>query len=59
MEKKKKRGLYLFIDLEKAYDRVPKGEVWRCTSSEGVREKYIRLVQDMYREATMKVNSAV
>ena len=58
----KQRGLYMaFIDLEKAYDRVPRSEVWRSMRSKGVKEKYeyVKVVQDMYREATTRVRSTV
>ena len=54
MEKhrKKQKGLLMvFIDLEKAYDRVPRQEVWRCMREKRVPEKYIRIIQDMYERA--------
>ncbi|XP_063593347.1 uncharacterized protein LOC134770416 [Penaeus indicus] len=38
----------IFIDLEKAYNRVPRQEVWNCLRLKEVEEKYIRLVQEMY-----------
>ena len=62
MEKyaERQRELHLvFIDLEKAYDRVPRQEVWRCMREKGVSEKYVRLVQDMYAGATTQVKSSV
>ena len=62
MEKYNEKGKELhlvFIDLEKAYDRVPRQEVWRCMREKGVSEKYVRVVNDMYREATTQVRSSV
>ena len=36
----KQKGLHIvFIDLEKAYDRMPRQEVWRCMREKGVPEK--------------------
>ena len=37
-----------FIDLEKAYDRVPREEIWRSMRERLVPEKYVKLVQYMY-----------
>ena len=41
----------VFIDLEKAYDRVPREELYWCMCATNVPEKYIRIVQDMYHES--------
>ena len=57
-EKEKEMHL-VFIDLEKAYDRVPRQEVWRFLREKNVSEKYIRVIKDMYRGATTQVRSVV
>ena len=36
----------VFIDLEKAYDRVSRQEVSRCVRKKGVPEKYVRIVKE-------------
>ena len=36
------------MDLEKAYDRVPREELWYCMRKSGIVEKYVQRVQDMY-----------
>ncbi|XP_047480552.1 uncharacterized protein LOC125033215 [Penaeus chinensis] len=42
--------------LEKAYDRVPRQEVWRCMRKRGVTEKYVRMIQDTrFKNVTTKV----
>ena len=47
-----------FIDLEKAYDSIPREEIWRSTRERNVPEKYIRLIQDMYQGCKTVVRSA-
>ena len=36
-----------FIDLEKAYERVPREEVWNCLSLKNMPQAYIKDVQEM------------
>ncbi|XP_063589594.1 uncharacterized protein LOC134766591 [Penaeus indicus] len=62
MEKhhEKQKVLHMaFIDLEKAYDRVPRQEVWRGLREGGVQDKYVRIVQECYKDVTTKVRSTV
>ncbi|KAK3525604.1 hypothetical protein QTP70_000427 [Hemibagrus guttatus] len=46
----------VFVDLEKAYDRVPSEELWYCMRKSGVAEKYVRVVQDMYERSRTVVS---
>ena len=45
----------VFIDLEKACDRVPREEVWNCLRLKELNEKYIRIIQDMHENCTTRV----
>ncbi|KAK3517403.1 hypothetical protein QTP70_008931 [Hemibagrus guttatus] len=49
----------VFVDLEKAYDRVPREELWYCMRKSGVAGKYVRVVQDMYERSRTVVRCAV
>lgn len=46
------RDLYAaFIDMEKAYDRVPRKAIWKSLRNKGVTESYIRIVSSVQRSS--------
>lgn len=47
----------VFVDLEKAYDRVPRKVLWWAMREKGMPEKYVRLIQSMYDRASTHVRS--
>ena len=58
--REKQKPLHMaFIDLEKAYDRVPRQEIWRCLRVRGVTEKYVRMIRELYRDVKTSVRSTV
>ena len=62
MEKYRKgqRELHrVFVDIEKAYDKVTIEELWYCMRESGMAEKYVRLVQDVYKGSETVVRCAV
>lgn len=46
---------YAFVDLEKAFDRVPRKVLWWAMRTVGIEEWVVRLVQGMYRNARSRV----
>ena len=54
------RGLHcVFVDLEKAFDKVPREELWYCMKKSRIVKKYVRLVQDMYEGSETVVRCAI
>ena len=47
-----------FVDLEKAYDLVPRKVLYWCLWKKGVTEKLVRLVTETYRNAKTAVRTA-
>ena len=46
-------------DLEIAYDKVPREELWYCMRKSLVMGKYVKVMQDMYEDSVTTVRCAV
>jgi len=45
----------VFVDLEKAYDTIPRDLIWYSLRRRGVPEAYVEIIKDMYRDCTTQV----
>ena len=45
----------VFVDLEKAFDRVPQKVVWWALKYLGVDERIVSVIKAMYEDASTKV----
>ncbi|CAH9112858.1 unnamed protein product, partial [Cuscuta europaea] len=49
----------VFIDLENAYDRVPREVLWWALTRKGISHKYISFIIDMYEDCTTSVRTSI
>ena len=49
----------IFIDLEKAYDRVPREVLWRWLEKKGVSVEYTRVIRDMCEGVRARVRTVI
>ena len=49
----------VFVDLEKAYDTVPRDLIWYCLRKLGVPETYVSAIKDMYKDCKTSVVTSV
>ena len=59
LHRDKKNDLHMvFIDLEKAYDRVSRELLWSCMEAKAILGTYIRIIKDMYEESLTSVSTS-
>ncbi|GJZ56551.1 retrovirus-related pol polyprotein LINE-1 [Tanacetum coccineum] len=62
MEKyrERQRDLHMaFLDLEKAYDSVPRELIWKTLDKKGTSRRYIKVIRDMYDGVKTRVRTSI
>ncbi|EYC21322.1 hypothetical protein Y032_0019g3752 [Ancylostoma ceylanicum] len=54
---KNKPSHIAFLDLKKAYDRLPRTVLWQVMRERGIPEYMVKMIQDMYEGATARVRT--
>ena len=47
----------VFVDVEKAYDRIPRNLIWWSHRKRGLEEHYITVIRDMHERSKTKVRT--
>ena len=50
--------MMFFIDLEKAYDKIPRNIMWWALGKHKVPTKYVELIKDMYNNVVTSVRTS-
>nr|GEY68845.1 hypothetical protein [Tanacetum cinerariifolium] len=58
--RERQRDLHMaFLDLEKAYDSVPRELIWKTLIDKGSSRRYIKVIRDMYDGAKTRVRTSI
>lgn len=57
LEQQQKKAFLALLDMEKAFDKVPRREIWKTLEKRGISNKIIRLVQKIYKNNANSVIS--
>jgi len=58
LHREQKKDLHLvFIDLEKAYDKIPRNVMWWALEKHKVPTKYVALIKDIYNKVVTNVRT--
>ena len=49
----------VFIDLEKAYDSIPRRAIWDCLKVRGIYSVYMEAIRDMYDRVSTNIQTSV
>ena len=56
---REKKDLHMvFIDLEKAYDKIPRNVMWWALDKHKVKTKYVGFIKDMYNNVVISVRTS-
>ena len=47
-----RQAFFAFVDLEKAFDRVPRSMIWESLQRRGIDEKMLKVVRSLYKKST-------
>ena len=56
-QERKKDNNVVFVDLEKAYDRVPRDLIWWAHIKKNIPDAHITIIQYMYKATKTRVNT--
>ena len=56
--REKKDVHMVFIDLEKAYDKIPRNVMWWALDKHKVKTEYVGFIKDMYNNVVISVRTS-
>ena len=55
----KKNFHMVYIDMEKAFDSIPRGIIWDSLKTRGISQSYIKAIRDMYNRVSTNIQTSM